>query len=481
MSVSVSSVTRGKIPMNQTMTIGSNSSNNKGLRRRLMSGFGATALTPVVTALVQLGSVPILLNAWGAAKYGDWLLLSAIPSYLALSDLGFGSASGSDMSMRVAAGDREGALQTFQSSWVLVTSVSLAALFFAFISVWWVPWQPLLRLSSVSNFQAATIMIVLGAYIVVCQQNGVAESGYRSDGNFATGTFWVAILRVTEAVVATAVAALGGSMLAVALTYLGIRCLGTVGYVILLYHISPWIRYGIHHARLATIRRMVAPAFGFMALPIGTSLGQQGIQLAIGVKLGPIAVVSFSTLRTLSRLNFQLISVIKNALWPELSRAFGAADISLARRLHRRACQASLGVSICGGLVLWVLGPLIYRLWIRQSIGFDATCFHVLLLVVIANSLWDTSSVIPMSVNGHFRIAVTYSVAAAFSLGIAWLLIPTLGITGAAIALLAADGWMTTLSLRTSLNYSGDTLKSFVAALFTVPRFRRTLQPSPKV
>ncbi len=446
-----------------------------------MSGFGATALTPVVTAIVQLGSVPVLLHAWGAAKYGDWLLLSAIPSYLTLSDLGFGNASGSDMSMRVAADDREGALQTFQSSWVLVTSVSLAALLLAFISVWWIPWQRLLKLSSVSNFQAATIMIVLGAYVVVSQQNGVAESGYRSDGNFATGTFWVAILRVTEAVVATAVAALGGSVLAVALTYLAIRCLGTVGYVILLHHISPWIRYGIRHARLTTIRKMVAPAFGFMALPVGTALSQQGIQLAIGANLGPIAVVSFSTLRTLSRLNFQLISVIKNALWPELSRAFGAANISLARRLHRRACQASLGLSIFGGLVLWVLGPLIYRLWIRQSIGFDVTCFHILLVVVVANSLWDTSSVIPMSINGHFRIAVTYSIAAAFSLGVAWLLIPALGITGAAIALLATDGWMTMLALRTSLHYSEDTLKGFVAALFTIPSLRRTLRPAPEV
>ena len=74
-----------------------------GLRQRLMRGFGATALNPIATAIIQLGSVPILLHAWGATKYGDWLLLSAIPSYLTLSDLGLGAASGSDMSMRVAA------------------------------------------------------------------------------------------------------------------------------------------------------------------------------------------------------------------------------------------------------------------------------------------------------------------------------------------------------------------------------------------
>ena len=56
--------------------------------RRSIRGIGATALGPVVTSIIQLGSVPLLLHAWGAAKYGDWLLLSAVPSYLTFSGLG---------------------------------------------------------------------------------------------------------------------------------------------------------------------------------------------------------------------------------------------------------------------------------------------------------------------------------------------------------------------------------------------------------
>src|SRR6202158_3286586 len=377
------------------------STGNEGLRRRLIRGFGATALGPVVGAIVQLSSVPVMLHVWGAAKYGDWLLLSAIPNYLTVSDLGFGAASGSDMCMRVAVNDRQGALRTFQSSWVLVTCVSLAALLLASVSVWWVPWQRWLRLSSLSSPQAATVIIVLGAYIVLAQQNGVAESGFSSDGNFATSTFGMTILRLVEAVTATTVDVLHGDLLAVAFSYLLVRCVGTIGYVLLLRQLSPWIRYGIRHARLTTIKQLAAPAFGFMALPVGYALNLQGLILVIGATLGPVAVVSFSTLRTLTRLNSQLIGVIKNALWPELSRAFGAGNISLARRLHRHACQAALGLSILGGLLLWMCGPLIYRLWIRPGVAFGATCIPALLLVVVTNSLWDTSSVVPMYINVH--------------------------------------------------------------------------------
>jgi O-antigen/teichoic acid export membrane protein len=241
----------------------------------------------------------------------------------------------------------------------------------------------------------------------------------------------------------------------------------------LLRRMSPWIRYGIRHARLITIKKLTAPAFGFMAFPLGYALNLQGLVLVIGATLGPVAVVSFSTLRTMSRLNSQLIGIIKNTLWPELSRAFGEGKISLARRLHRHACQAALALSIVGGTFLWIFGPFLYRFWLRQNVGFDAACFHVLLVVVVTSSLWDTSSVIPVSVNAHTRIAIMYSMAAALSLVLAWILAPRLGTTGVAIALLVTDGWMTYLVLRTSLNLVKDDFRNFVAALFTFPQLRR--------
>jgi O-antigen/teichoic acid export membrane protein len=450
-----------------------------GLRQRLMRGLGASALGPVVTAIIQLGSVPILLHVWGVARYGDWLLLSAIPSYLTLTDLGFGDASGSEMSMNVATNDRNRALETFQSSWMLVSIVSFVILLLASAAAWRIPWQQWLRLSTISSPEAAAVMVALAAYVVVSQQNGITESGFRADGNFATGTFWLMILRLSEVVAATIVAWRGGSFLAVACAYLITRATGTIAYILLLRRLSPWIRYGAGKARLETVRRLAAPAFGFMAFPIAYAISLQGFTLLIGAMLGPIAVVSFATLRSLSRMSFQIIGVIKVAIWPELSRAFGEGKISLARQLHRHACQASLGLSIGGGLLLALIGPYIYEIWIRHRVTFNAPCFYILLTVVVTNSLWDTSSVIPMSVNGHCRIAVLYIGAGLFSLVLARILIPHLGIVGAAAALLASDALMTGYVVRTALRHVEDSAQGFVTALCSIPRFRQVLAVSP--
>jgi O-antigen/teichoic acid export membrane protein len=437
------------------------------VQRRLVRGFGATALGPVVTAVIQLGSVPLLLYAWGAPKYGDWLLLSAVPSYLALSDLGFGDASGSDMTVRVAAGDRQGALQTFQSLWVLLTSVSLFVLIVASLSFWYIPWQHWLNLCSLTNREAAGVMIALAAYVIVGQQNGILESGFRCDNNFSLGTFWATLLRLVEASLATAVAIVGGSLLSVALTYLATRSIGTLGYGLLLRLKSPWLRLGIEHAKLETVKCMAAPALGFVALPAGNALSLQGYTVLIGAVLGPVAVVAFSTIRTLTRITFQLLSIIARTIWPELSSAFGAGNIPLARTLHRRACQAALVLSVSCGSLLWIMGPFLYRKWLHNSASFDTVCFDVLLLVVAANSFWYTSSVVPMSTNEHHRIALAYLAGTAVSLLMASILVRPLGITGAALALLVIDGWMFWIVLRTALRQVQDTPRDFFMAIAT--------------
>ncbi len=284
--------------------------------------------------------------------------------------------------------------------------------------------------------------------------------------------------RLAVVLIATSAALLGGGLRAVAFTYLAVRCLGTIGYALFLRHKSPWIHYGLRHARWDTIKQLASPAFGFIAFPLGSALSIQGFTIMIGALLGPIAVVSFSTLRTLSRLNLQLFGVITNALWPELSRAFGAGNISLARRLHRHAWQASLGLSVIGGAVLWMSGPLIYRLWVRQSVSFNAACFHVLLLVALTTSLVNASSVILMSINCHCRVAVTYAGATAVSLALAGLLIPTFGTTGAAVALLVTDGWMAGLALCTALHQVQDSLREFFPAVVNVHRL--PLQAAPE-
>ena len=58
-----------------------------GSTGRIARGLAANIAGTVLTVIIQLVSVPVLLGAWGVDVYGEWLILSAVPLYLALSDL----------------------------------------------------------------------------------------------------------------------------------------------------------------------------------------------------------------------------------------------------------------------------------------------------------------------------------------------------------------------------------------------------------
>ena len=83
-------------------------------------GYFAAAQT-----LVQLAMVPVLANAWGLPVYGQWLLLSTVPQFLAASDFGFGQSAGNRLIGEVAQGDTDAARTTFQTALALVLGSSV--------------------------------------------------------------------------------------------------------------------------------------------------------------------------------------------------------------------------------------------------------------------------------------------------------------------------------------------------------------------
>ncbi|MGO9127651.1 MAG: lipopolysaccharide biosynthesis protein [Terriglobales bacterium] len=432
------------------------------VRRRLVRGFGASAMGPVVTALVQLVSVPVFLRFWGAHLYGEWMVLSAIPTYLSLSDMGFGSVAGNDMTMRVARGDRAGALESFQSTWVLVTVASLAVGLLVCAGMWWLPLGSWFHLSMLSSREIATVLVLLSLYALVVLQGTLILAGFRCEGNYPAGMLGGNIVRLTEWTAATVVVLLGGKAVEVAATYLVVRACGNLILTIIMRRKSPWIHYGVAHATRACIRRLAAPAVAFMAFPLGNALSIQGLLMAIGIVLGPVAVAVFSTLRTLTRAVIQLMGVVHTTVWPEISIAYGSAQFARARQLHRHACRVSLWLSISVVTALTLFGRPVYVLWTHHRLGFDAAVFHVLLCVIIANTFWYTSSVVAVACNAHQKVAIAYVVGTLLSIASTFAFTRYLGLLAPAISLLAIDVLMTAVVLPESTRILRDDLGEFL-------------------
>ncbi|RIK78038.1 MAG: hypothetical protein DCC67_11985, partial [Planctomycetota bacterium] len=406
---------------------------------------------------------------WRVDAYGEWLVLSSLAAFLSMSDVGFATAAANEMTMRIGRGDREGAIIVYQSMWALLTGLGLAVLAAVLAALWATPVAGWLALKTITPGYAAAVLSVLAVYILVGLQLGVVHAGFRCDGNFALGQLLGTIQRLAEFVAQIAAAAATGSMLAVATAGLAVRCVSIALWLAILSRRSPWLPLGVSRASAATIRRLAIPALSFMGMPLGHALGNQGLIQVVAATLGPAAVVVFSAHRTICNIATQLVNMLAVAVWPEFSLSFGAEDRRATRRLHRVACRWSIWLGAVGCAALAIAGPLLIPAWTGGRVQCHLPLFGALLASVVVRIAWWTSSVVPMSINGHQRMSLTYLLATTASLVLAMLLMPQLGVAGAAVSLLATDMLMVWYVLPASLTAVDDSLASFLKSLVTIP------------
>lgn len=442
---------------------------NRHLKQRLLHAIGATSLGPVLTAVIQLVSVPVFLHFWGLKLYGEWLVLSAIPIYLGFTDFGFGGVAANDMTMLVARGEKSAALEVFQSAWMLTTVVSTSFGLCAVLALWTLPIERWFKITLLSRGQVIAILCVLCVSVLLDLQGSVIAAGFRCDGSYALGTLLGNIVNFAANASCVIAVAFHASPVIAAVALVVARMLGNWICQIVLRRKSAWLYYGYRYARLRAIKKLVSPALAYMAFPAGDALVYQGMTLVVGAVLGPIAVVMFSTVRTLTRFAYQPVAMVTKSIWPELSVAFGAGNKLLARNLHRCACQASVGLSIAAILFLTIFGDAIYGCWTHHKVVMDHHLFYLLLGQVLVNSIWLTSGVVSVACNRHQRQAMIYLGASSLSLPLAYVLMLWLGLTGAGVSLLLVDLCMISYVLRYSLTLLQDRPQEFLLALFRAP------------
>jgi len=440
-------------------------------KRRLTLGFASNLLTKLSGVLIQLVQVPLFLHFWSVPLFGEWMIVSSIPTYLSFSNIGFGSVAYNEMTISMAAGDQTQALRVFQSCWWLLIGLCAAIGCALGLALYFLPVGPLLGLHEIGSLDAKFVLLYLGLSVLLGQFEQLLGSAYTCVGRYPYGSFLKNCLTV---------GAFAATMIAVSLHH-GVRdtafvaaaanLLGTLYLCIAVRRDIPWISYGRGFARLDEIIRLTPGAIAFMGFPLGNAFNLQGTVLAVGYALGPQSVVIFGTARTVSRVALQLIQMVGMTIWPELSSAYGARNWALVRSLHRSACQIALLVAIAVVAGMATLGPWFLNHWTGGHVAPNRSLLMLLLLVVVLNALWSTSATLAIAINRHQRVALYYVLATGLTLACTYVAAKYLGLLGAAASLLIAEVIMNSYVLPNSLRISHDTYGEFFASFLRVPAF----------
>ena len=409
---------------------------------------------------MQLCTVPIFLHFWGVDLYGEWLLLSAIPAYLAMSDMGFSSVAGNRMTMQVAESKQYMAVETYQSTLIFLVIVSTSILIIASLS-FFLPLDLWFHLKEMDKDIIGLIITLLTLGVVIGLQNSLIEIGFRSDGNYSSYVWISNITRLGEFILVAISVYFGSGPVLVASIPIFTRVISFIFAKKILRKKSPWIHYGINKAKTKTILSLLVPSIDFMALPIGNALKNQGMLTIVGIVLGPIAVVSYSTTRSLLSSVQQGMSIINNSIWPEISSAYGSGKVFLIQKIHRVAVKISLILALILIIFLALYGIDFIYYWTNKKVMVDHLFFNLMLLSILINSLWLTSSIVLVATNNHEKMARLYLIFTISCSLITYLLVPIFGLSGIAVGMLLIDIAMAVTVLSFSLNLVKDSPINF--------------------
>lgn len=442
------------------------------VRERLFKGAGAQAFSQAVRIFIRLAEVPLFLSFWGTHLYGEWLMVTAIPTYLAMADVGFAGTAGREMAMRVGANDRSGALSVFQSTWLFLILASLAVALLAGAVLATVPLGYWLHLEAISREDLSVVVLLLTAHVLVGFQSGLLYGGYCSEGRYGIGMFLTAAIYLLEFGGMVLAVVLGGGPIEAAWGFLAGRVVGFVLLRIVLIGIAPWLHFGWRRARRKQVLRLIQPAVASMAFPLGNALNIQGMRLVVGIALGPVAVTVFATLRTLSRVGFQLVQSVSHIIEPELGLAFGKGNNSLFRQIIRRSCQVAWWGALVACVVLSLAGETLLEAWSRGEVAMDWPLYASLLLATVVNALWFTALMAAYATNRHGRIASVYAfVYGVGALVLAYIGTQAAGLTGVGVAVVLAEAGMAAYVIPAALRLSDEKWTPWLRTVLQPPWF----------
>jgi O-antigen/teichoic acid export membrane protein len=182
-----------------------------------------------------------------------------------------------------------------------------------------------------------------------------------------------------------------------------------------------------------------------------------------------VDVAVFASARTVSRVALQMVQMINNTFWPEISIAYGAGNLDLVRTLHRRACQFAVVFAVVVSLGMMTFGPWFLTHWTRHHVPPSRELIAILLLVVVVYSLWSTSSTLATAINRHRRLAAWYVFATGVTVLATYILARWKGLYGAAASLGLSEVIMNVYVLPNSLRLAHDTFPAFLASMWQYP------------
>ncbi len=435
--------------------------------KRVLSNFAANAFGQAMNGVYQFISVPLFLHFWNKEGYGEWLVLFSIPSLLWSLEGGLAGVASNRMTVAASAGNWDLANSLFQNV-LLIQSIFSAFILAAAVTV-----ASTVKLGSyfafrhTSNADTSIIVVLLIGYMLTGFCLSLLRAAYRASEIEARGVMANNLWRMLEFCLVALVLATHGNPVFLAQCMLFCVVVVTILVWIDVRKTCPHIEFGLERASWSQTKRIFIDGLPLLSGQAAMALYLQGYPLIINRTIGASFVVTFVTIRTVSRMVLLFIQVVGASSAPEISRSYGRQDWVVYLRL----LKIMLTCSICGGaitlLTLSTVGPWIIAKWTGGKVIIDHLPMFLFAISIALQGIWALGAGILVCSNMHHLFNYLYLGITVGGLFLANQILPIFGFTALPATMVLQDASLLVIAIVLCQSKLSHIRLSDVGSVFT--------------
>lgn len=418
-------------------------------KKNILKNGVAAAIQKGLKVAEQLIMIPFFIQYWGPSYYGEWLTLTIIPATLALADFGFGTAAANGFVLKYAAGDKQAAANMAKTGNTVLSFLIISAIALAFIIVFALNYFGVFNKSLIPSNEAVIAVLILLIARIVNFYQALFEAYFRAARKANISIHFQSIAAILNITMGFTILLSGGRVIEYALSMLMVVILLNPLYI---YTARRTLGlYRTHQGQIdkTLIKPLLQKGFGYFLSPIWQALYYQGMTFIVRITLGPIAVTIFNTVRTLIRSSSQAYAMSITAVYPDFQYEMAAGNLQKAKKIFSALLIANIATAIVFIFSLGIFGDILYNWWTKNALQVPTKIWWVFISGIFFYALWFTFSFVFEAINKPFTNTIAGLLSAILALSLAWLLNPSLGLMGSAVACLIFDILMCVYLLKT--------------------------------
>lgn len=395
--------------MNRITAVSKNSDNiqDQNVYRRLVKALGANFFGQIINLIYRLLLPPLFLKSWGPHIYGEWLILTSFVAYLSLTDMGGSTYINNRLTQLYAQKNIKLFKGILHTGILVFLILPLATFIFFVLAIMVLPIESLLNIKYTEHNKVILILAIFSLQFLFSLPLGILFGVYRAVGFLSRSIMSYNMIQFLQLIFTIIALIFKQDILTLAiLQILPFLIVSFVVFLDLTKRFPEFNLISLDDRSIKIAKTFIRPSLQFFYIQISQLLTIQGTMMVVGTLLGSISVIIFSTLRTMSNVMKQLLSmVIQNAM-PELTRLDASKNYIGLVDLFRILLRTTLVATTIFFIILHFYGETIFQFWIGKDIPYDQNLMDLFAIFMIQQVIWSAYSSLLMSINRHKTLSV---------------------------------------------------------------------------